>query len=132
MGNLNERLAWLAGIIDGEGCVSYRKVQEYHTRDKKMYERVRWSIRIANTDSGILDACSEVFEELGVHHTRYDDARTTRTGKLVYNLCVHRLRDVLRVAVAIEPYVQSKKRATIERMLSELPTRKYQEKKWAT
>lgn len=57
---LNERLAWLAGILDGEGSVS--------VRDKACGNKIYhvFKISIGNTDSVLLEEVCSVLNSIGV------------------------------------------------------------------
>lgn len=59
MGNQQERLAWLAGIIDGEGTVS---IQCYTKPDKTI--RLTPYIAITNSNQPLLDECISILSEV--------------------------------------------------------------------
>lgn len=62
MGNQQERsLAWLAGIIDGEGTIS---VQVYTMPDGRV--RITPFVAVANTDEGILTEAMAILSDIGV------------------------------------------------------------------
>jgi hypothetical protein len=54
-------IAWLAGIIDGEGCLS---VDFKLAENGKNYLSVK--IRVINTDVRMIQKCARVYQELGV------------------------------------------------------------------
>lgn len=64
MGNQQERsLAWLAGIIDGEGSVS---AQVYTMPNGRV--RITPFVSITNTDVGIVQECRSILDSIGVVH----------------------------------------------------------------
>lgn len=66
MGNPQERsLAWLAGIVDGEGTVSAQVV----TSAKGV--RILPFVCVINSDEGILSEVEQILTEIGVNHRRF-------------------------------------------------------------
>ena len=64
-------LAYIAGLFDGEGCVSYKQYDRKRSNNKKAYPT--WSIRmeIAMTDKSILVWVHEVLGVGTVNPKRY-------------------------------------------------------------
>ena len=64
-------LAYIAGLFDGEGCVSYKQYDRKRSNNKKAYPT--WSIRmeIAMTDRSILYWVHEVLGVGTVNPNRY-------------------------------------------------------------
>lgn len=125
LSDVSERdLGYLAAIIDGEGNVTYGEFREFDKRNGLERTRKRWSIRIANTDFAILEACKVTLQELGIGYTVHE-AKPTRTGKRVSYITVCRFNEVLSLIRIIFPYLKSYKRTTVSRMLEEMPLHRY-------
>ncbi len=121
-GNQQERsLAWLAGILDGEGSIS---VQVYTLPDGRV--RLTPFICIVNSDEGILDEIARIIEELD-----YSGKRVARNGKTmrsgfrkcaqarnskqrpetkVFNFRIDGQEPVLDFLKVIRPYLKSKQK----------------------
>lgn len=122
MGNQQERsLAWLAGILDGEGSVS---VQVYTLPDGRV--RLTPFVSIVNSDVGILEGCREILSEIGV---KYRDCRKPMTegefaGSLVCsNIRVDGQKPVKALLEKVAPYLRSVKRRNAEVILAYLESR---------
>ena len=59
---------WLAGFVDGEGCVYFRDAA-IGKDGKKHWGRV---ITIANTDPNLIDVTAQCMEKLGIEYARFD------------------------------------------------------------
>lgn len=62
----NEELAWLGGIIDGEGSVSIQA-----TIRKNGNLILVPFITVVNSDQGIIDKCSDILNKLQIKHSWY-------------------------------------------------------------
>lgn len=122
MGNPQERsLAWLAGILDGEGSVS---VQVYTLPDGRV--RLTPFVSIVNSDAGILNGCREILTELGVQFR--DCKKPLTTGEFVGSLHCSNIRidgqkPVKSLLEAVAPYLRSVKRGYAETVLKYLESR---------
>ena len=122
MGNQQERsLAWLAGILDGEGSVS---VQVYTLPDGRV--RLTPFVSIVNSDVGILAGCREILTDLGVQHR--DCKKPLTEGVFVGSLHCSNLRidgqqPVRALLEAVSPYLRSVKRGYAETILKYLDSR---------
>lgn len=91
MGNQQVRLEclkyWLAGLIDGEGCIAL-----YWKRQGK-YENIEPIVSISNTDQHLLDAAEQVINMLGVGTYRQKgktaDELKVKGFKRVYKFLPH-------------------------------------------
>jgi len=122
MGNQQERsLAWLAGILDGEGSVS---VQVYTLPDGRV--RLTPFVSIVNSDVGILTGCREVLAEIGVV---YRDCKKPNTigefngSLLCQNIRIDGQKPVQKLIRAVVPYLRSVKRRNAETILQYLDSR---------
>lgn len=122
MGNQQERsLAWLAGIIDGEGTVS---IQVYTLPDGRI--RVTPFIAIVNTDDGILQGVREALDDIGVV---YRNCKAPSSGqgfesKLeCSNIRIDGAKPVKKMLEILREYFRSKKRRSAEVILQYLKSR---------
>ena len=106
MGNQQERsLAWLAGILDGEGTLS---VQVYTLPDGRV--RLTPFISIVNTDAGILDECRSILAQIGV---KFRNCAAPNSGcgfesrLICTNLRVDGQKPVEQLLRVIQPYLRS-------------------------
>lgn len=122
MGNQQERsLAWLAGILDGEGTVS---IQVYTLPDGRI--RITPFVAIVNTDEGILQGCREILEEIGVAYRNCKAPSSGHgfQGKLVCsNLRIDGQKPVKKLLEVIGEYLRSKKRQNAATVLRYLQSR---------
>jgi hypothetical protein len=73
---IDHRIAWLAGIVDGEGWISVG-VEGVPGRRKwsaRRYIAARWQIGIANTDPAMLNEVMSIADILGAKCKFYDRA----------------------------------------------------------
>lgn len=99
------KIAWLAGIIDGEGTIG---CYFYH---EKTGQSPRYGIWIINTDKRIIDMTSEIFRQLGA--TKVFTAEKVYKKNLwsknrMWYVQVNRKLDVKLILEAITPYLVSK------------------------
>jgi hypothetical protein len=94
---------YLAGMIDGEGCISRYSYKSRGPSDNRVDRR----IRIANTDRRLLEVCLEAYAVLGIDARLY---RVTKgggayaTGKPrleAWEVVVYRQSEVLKVIAQI-------------------------------
>ena len=126
MGNQQERsLAWLAGIIDGEGTIS---AQVYTLPDGRV--RITPFVAVANTDEGILAEAMAILTEIGqgpkgskprlyggwkAGHKSVSGYQTTRNNRAIRVDGVA----VKPVIEAIAPYLRSTQKARNAKVLLE-------------
>lgn len=108
-----EGAAWfLAGMIDGEGCVT-RYVKKNKTGSVSRY------VTIANTDRGLLEACSRACDILGIDHGIYRCGRGTENRKRSWNLSIHRRGAVVRTWLQV-PLQHVEKAEKLKRVAMEI------------
>lgn len=107
-------LAWLAGIIDGEGCVGM-----YNQNKRKGYHTVSPAIEIVNTDTELIEKVLDILIRLdckpyirGKNH----NVKRKRTWKLAYNLKLQRMGKLLILLPRVIPYMTGIKRVKAEIM----------------
>ena len=99
-------VAYIAGLFDGEGSVSYKQYMRKRPNNKKPYPT--WSIRmeIAMTDKSILILINEVLGVGTVNPKRYKTPYTVGWKKQWRWRCQH--RDAYFVARLLWPYAHVK------------------------
>jgi len=103
-------LAWLAGIVDGEGYLGLNLETEhwfrpgYNTRQKS----VKVELRITNTDAAIIEKAAQVLRHLEVN-PYLRQTGITASGRNVYDVSIKRMAPVQRVLLAIKEYLTGSK-----------------------
>lgn len=113
----NIRLAWLAGIIDGEGSISAqaRKPRTVVSIKGKSYQsrgQLDTFISIANTNADLIAEARKIIEDMGVGvNVSYHASLRLRTlkQKPCWYISVHGFKRVGEVLSQVRPYLVSKK-----------------------
>ena len=87
--------AYIAGLFDGEGCISYKQYMRKRSHNKKAYPTWQIRLEMAMTDKSVLLWVREVLGVGTVGEKRYKRWR-----------CTH--RDAFYVCCAIWPFVHVK------------------------
>ncbi len=97
-------VAWLAGFIDGEGCItSYPKLNKSNGRT------ITVNTQISSTDRKTLEFAVEVMGRMGVQVVSInDDIRGGRKSNAFY-LAVNRAEDNITLLETLEPFLVTKK-----------------------
>ena len=104
-------IAWLAGIIDGEGCFSVKRpiVRQSGKRVGYKTSYQVWVV-LCNTSKAMVERAAQILDGLGVH---YQPIRRVWKGKNAtrwqYWLHVARKDDVLRLTEALLPHLTAKR-----------------------
>ena len=109
--------AWLAGIIDGEGSISMNV-------RKKSWNGwngigVDLSVKVTNTDSGIIDKCSTILEKMDINPHIFEKATnpvykkdgtsySSNKSILVLNVC--KMSNILKLLTHLQEYLGGEKR----------------------
>lgn len=98
-------LAYLAGIIDGEGWVGLQK------RLQKRWITYKPTLRVTNTDSNIINRVYEIWESIGVsgHIYEQEQGPSVPNGKQVMYIQLNKASDIQKVLEAVIPYLVGKK-----------------------
>ena len=96
------RLAWLAGIIDGEGWFRVR-VQPRRSG----HGNAGFQIGVKNTSMPMLAEIMAIYDAIGIHYTFYASQKNPR-WRPSWTVEVGRRRDTRVLAEAIRPYLVSK------------------------
>ncbi len=116
-GNLAD-IAWLAGIVDGEGCLRAK----FNSHDRTI-PTIWLELRIGNTSMSLLEKCQRIIQDLC--HKKHNLNKHCRTENLhvMWSIEVTKQNYLLTVIEAILPHLTSK-RAQAEAMLVYLRSRK--------
>ena len=98
--------AYLAGLFDGEGCVSYKQYMRKRPHNPKAYPTWQIKLEIAMTDKSILKWVHEILGVGTVTEKKYKTAYTVGWKKQWRWRCSH--RDAFYVACLMWPYAHVK------------------------
>jgi hypothetical protein len=99
-------LAYIAGLFDGEGCVSYKQYMRKRSHNKKAYPTWQIRLEMAMTDKSILIWVCEVLGVGTVTEKKYKTAYTVGWKKQWRWRCSH--RDAYYVSCLLFPYAHIK------------------------
>ena len=99
-------IAYIAGLFDGEGCITYKQYMRKRPHNKKAYPT--WSIRMemAMTDESVLRWVHEILGVGTVGEKRYKTSYTVGWKKQWRWRC--QLRDAYYVCLLLQPYAHVK------------------------
>ena len=64
---MEQRLAWLGGILDGEGCISAAVITRPRVKGKQR-NTLTPVVHIGNTEVRIINECAAIADALGLHY----------------------------------------------------------------
>jgi len=99
-------VAYIAGLFDGEGCVSYKQYMRKRPHNKKPYPTWQIRLEIAMTDKSILIWVNEILGVGTVGEKRYKTKYTKGWKKQWRWRCSH--RDAFKVCCLLFPYAHVK------------------------
>jgi hypothetical protein len=108
-------LAWLAGIVDGEGYIG---VQYYNTRKRNI--SISAELSICNTDEQIIFKSQNIIQKLGVNpyiQTYMYGLKNKPKNKKQQKIVVHRMKQLSIVLKNINPYLTGNKKERAELVL---------------
>ena len=114
-------LAYIAGLFDGEGCVSYKQYMRKRSHNKKAYPTWQIRLEMAMTDKSILIWVCEVLKVGTVTEKKYKTAYTVGWKKQWRWRCSH--RDAYYVSCLLFPYAHVKL-AGIQKIISHYAKRR--------
>ena len=123
-------IAWLAGIIEGEGSV----MLSCFIRKEGGHPKIGTEIKIYNTDAGIIAKAVDIFERLGFAYylaeTKMEPIRKKvgdgiYTGKMdpMLSVAVKNLRDAYNLSKAIYPWMFGDKKLRVALIIQYLARR---------
>tara|TARA_R100001086_G_scaffold83452_1_gene40793 strand:- start:409 stop:834 length:426 start_codon:yes stop_codon:yes gene_type:complete len=114
--------AYIAGLFDGEGCVSYKQYKRKRPHNKKAYPTWQIRLEIAMTDKSVLVWLNEVLGVGTVGEKRYKTKYTAGWKKQWRWRCSH--RDAFYVCCLIWPWSHVKL-AEIQKIIQHYSERKF-------
>ena len=127
---MNERLAWLAGIVDGEGYIgaSYKIFTAKNRKGfKKKYTAVIFQVAIGNTQLSMIDEVEDILRTHNVvNHRRLTAAIREKGTKPFWTTAVSGGKEVSHFLALILPWLINKK----ERALQVLEVIAYRKRTW--
>jgi len=108
-----EDAAWLAGIVDGEGCLTSSK--GFDRRDG--VTRYQFRLVISNCDTDILDRTQKIFEALRIRFYKLASKRAPNERPL-FTLTVASIKSLTRILPEILNYLTGRKKLLAEMMLA--------------
>jgi len=108
-----EELAWLAGIIDGEGYIG---IQLERIRKHSVVRRATVGLQISNTDEDIALKAVFIIKKIGANpYLKIDKTALKKTTKkIVYVVVIHRMAVLLKVLKPVLPYLTGNKKMRAE------------------
>ena len=58
-------ISYIAGLFDGEGCITTSKIAKYNYTMKKRYPCTTIRMELTNTDFGLVNDCYKFFGKIG-------------------------------------------------------------------
>ncbi len=107
-------LAWLAGIMEGEGTFAIYK----QDRTNHGAPQLRACISLTNTDVTIISESHKIFESIGVSMAIREYNNKKGSTKTVYDMQTAKNQNIRLICEALIPYLRAEKRAKAELLLS--------------
>ena len=99
-------LAWLAGFVDGDGCIHMNVNDSPVTPPRKSY--IVCGIIVSNTSIPAIERVKSIMSSLIGREVRYT-ARAVRGYRPIYNWKIKRMDEVRAVLTALLPYLVAKR-----------------------
>jgi len=100
----NEKLAWLAGLWDGEGTITV-----YHSLRRKGTSRYHPGLVLANCDENIISEAVKILDEIGVKMFLTKVKMKSERHKDAFLLTTRKLSPVKKLCETLLPYLIGKK-----------------------
>ena len=105
---MQTRYAWLAGIIDGEGCFTiYRRTCRSGGKDKAHILSTQANITITNSCAALLDECRLLIDSIGVKYTYIEPRNSTK--RPLRRISVRNYGSLLVLLDVVDPYLVGKR-----------------------
>lgn len=111
-------LGWLAGIIDGDGCIS----MNVRRKNWKGWNGigVDMNVYVVNTDGGIIEKTVGILRKLGIEPHLFENKTVPlykkdggsyhNPEKTIISVNVTRMADIIRILTSIQPYLGGEKK----------------------
>ncbi len=99
-------LAWLAGVIDSDGSIGFES-------GRKTGSNITVRVTVTNTDDVLISEVLRIYSILGISNyckKRKKFGNDGHNRKPIYDLQVHRLREVRDILNLVIPFMHSKRR----------------------
>jgi len=97
-------LAWLAGIIDGEGCFTIYSV----TRKDAVQPSPSANLTITNSNRNLLERCKEILDDLDIKYLYHDPKNGHQKGRKVMRIRVKNYSSLRRMIELLLPFFVGK------------------------
>lgn len=104
-------LAWLAGIMEGEGTFSI-----YHQR-RSDTDQLRACVSLTNTDPGLINKAYEIFKEIGVEMHIHEYKNKKGSTRPVYDMQTAKQTNVKTICESLLPFLFGEKKAKAQMLL---------------
>ena len=108
---MNTNIAWLAGIMEGEGSFFIAHQQRSQT------DQIRATITMSNTDPGLVNKALQVFEEIGTPLYLHEYKNKKGSTRPVFEMSTAQQSKVKTICEALIPYMFGEKKAKAEILL---------------
>ena len=111
-----EDLAWLAGVIDGEGNVNvgFYGNGNLPGKEEQDYKVFRISVGISNTHADIIEKATRILSDMGLFFKVSVRTRANDNWKPCMYLLVNGQRNATKLLTAVLPYLTAKKEIAIQ------------------
>jgi hypothetical protein len=100
---MSTRLAWLAGILDGEGCFYVRLTNK--GKYKSSVGNIETRITVQATSIRMIEKIQEIYNEYGISYLRTPPKKLLEHHKFSYIIDVRRRWDVLKLINLVLPFL---------------------------
>ncbi len=117
-------LAWLAGIIDGEGWIGFSLAKDDRSKNRRTVV-VKTEIKINNTDREIIARCQRIWKQIGVNpYYREYSYKVKSYRKPVYEVATKHMTGVEKLIKATLPFLTGNKLERAHLILEFIKSRK--------
>ena len=105
------RVIWLAGLIDGEGCMYVRFTNQgrYNTPHGSMGS-LETRVEIHSVSTRMIDEVQSIYEELVLYYDRQSPKNQPLSTRPAIRIVVRRRGSVVQLLQAIRPFLKVKER----------------------
>jgi hypothetical protein len=98
------RLAWFAGILDGEGVIGF-----YEIPSNKTGVTYQNHVRIINADPDVIMECDAICSEILGHRISHGRDERKDRPNIYWYISVNHQKDIIKLLSLVEPYMIGKK-----------------------